>query len=73
MRALRPLLGPTQRTVLGLETMRGISNTSGSSHAEPKLAVAEQGGQSIDISVPPAAGLLPRWERELGVIRTDWT
>lgn len=38
---------------------RNISSTSGSQHAEPQLA--------------EAAPTEPRWQRELGVIRTDWT
>jgi hypothetical protein len=64
----RQLIGQAQKASYPLgffaplgDACRGIASTSGSQLAEPQLAQAEE----------PAG--LPRWERELGVVRTDWT
>lgn len=46
---------------------RTVSSTSGVAHAEPQLAAEEA---PIMDTTPQAP---PRWERELGIIRTDWT
>lgn len=49
------------------DALRFISNTAGANHAEPQMAEADPPRSS------PEAPSLPRWERELGVVRTDWT
>jgi hypothetical protein len=49
------------------DALRFISNTAGANHAEPQMAEADPPRGSTE------APSLPRWERELGVIRTDWT
>ena len=49
------------------DAIRFISNTVGANHAEPQLAEADPPRTSA------GAPSLPRWERELGVVRTDWT
>lgn len=48
---------------LGDACLRAITSISGAQLAEPQLAQAEE----------PASAVLPRWERELGAVRTDWT
>ena len=65
-------LGHASRS--SVEAFRSISNTAGVS-GEPHLAtkVAEE-GLKIGITMPSShEANLPRWERELGAIRTDWT
>mmetsp|Transcript_34794 Transcript_34794/g.88137 ORF Transcript_34794/g.88137 Transcript_34794/m.88137 type:complete len:442 (-) Transcript_34794:417-1742(-) len=66
-RLARPLLGSGQ--LLQAAWVRGITNTTGSQHAEVALAEAAQ--QEIHV-VQPSQGT-PRWLQELGAIRTDWT
>ena len=65
-------LGQASRS--SFEAVRSISNTAGVSGAEPQLATNAD-GLKIGITLPPSQdeAILPRWERELGVIRTDWT
>ena len=73
---LRQLLvrGLGQASRSSFEAVRSISNTAGVSGAEPQLTKAAEEGLKIGITLPSSQeATLPRWERELGAIRTDWT
>ena len=62
---------------------RSITSSTGPAHAEPQLARAEEapspsagvgaGATASAGAAAAAAAALPRWQRELGAIRTDWT
>ena len=64
----RPLLSGLGQAKL--EVLRTISNTAGVGQAEPKLAEKEREVAQFGLPETPSQ---PRWERELGTIRTDWT
>ena len=74
---LRQLLvrGLGQASRSSFEAVRSISNSAGVSGAEPQLATkAAEEGLKIGITLPSSQeATLPRWERDLGAIRTDWT
>ncbi|GAX76155.1 hypothetical protein CEUSTIGMA_g3599.t1 [Chlamydomonas eustigma] len=76
LRHLRPLANLGQaapNAALQVQTIfRNVSNSTNSS--EPKVKAAEansRDGHSFSVSF--TADSVPRWEHELGVIRTDWT
>lgn len=69
-RFARPLLASAGWQQLP-QSMRSMTSTSGAQHAEPAVAAAEVAGPTIVVQQGEQA--VPRWIRELGVIRNDWT
>ena len=73
----RPLLASVGGTSL-LPILRGIANSAlnqEAAQAAVNVAKAAPSGQASPTSQAPEVQtpLAPRWLRELGVVRTDWT
>lgn len=50
---------------------RSVSSTSNAAAAQPQPAAAE--ADASESAAASQQGSTPRWLRELGVVRTDWT
>jgi hypothetical protein len=71
-RALYAALNQQSRAIGG---SAGAGQAAAAAAQPQPAAVEEQSHQpsSSSSSSSSSAGLLPRWRRELGVVRTDWT